>query len=65
MSPAITTAPAKKSYYRLLQASYQRAEQILHDITLHPQRYHPAKKQEMMAYLNQLQREMREFHIND
>ncbi|MFC7442902.1 hypothetical protein [Laceyella putida] len=65
MSTTITTAPAKKSYYRLLQASYQRAEQILHEISLHPQQYHPAKKQEMMAYMNQLKREMRKFHIDE
>ncbi|AUS08285.1 hypothetical protein C1X05_05225 [Laceyella sacchari] len=59
-----TTTPAKISYYRLLQASYRRAEQLLREISEHPHRYHPAKKQETADYLTQLRKEMGKFHID-
>jgi hypothetical protein len=63
----ITSAgtPAKRSYYRLLQASFKRAERLLEEMNRYPEKYSPERRNETFAYLIQLQKEMAKLKIED
>jgi ribosomal protein S17E len=65
MSTMTSTAiPAKKSYYRLLEASFDRAKRLLDEMNSHPEKYTPERKRETIAYLTHLQNEMRRLKID-
>lgn len=60
MNTSITkSASPKKAYYRLLASSYQRAQHLLEETKTDPR-----KQQETMAYLHQLQKEMKQLAEN-
>jgi len=62
MSP---DSPAKKSYFRLLQASYLRAKKLADEMAEHPERYSSERIRETLAYLAHLQKEMAQYHLKD
>lgn len=59
MSTTISkTTPAKQAYYRLLASSFERAERLLEEMQMYPEKYTPERRKETIAYLMQLQKEM-------
>ncbi|MBA4601679.1 hypothetical protein [Thermoactinomyces mirandus] len=59
MSTTITeTTLARQAYYRLLASSFERARRLLEEMQMYPDKYSPERRQETIAYLQQLQKEM-------
>ncbi|MGA8943330.1 MAG: hypothetical protein WB502_11570 [Thermoactinomyces sp.] len=62
MSTTITrTTPAKQAYYRLLASSFERAQRLLEEMQMYPEKYTPERRQETIAYLMQLKKELNKF----
>ncbi|SEM99054.1 hypothetical protein [Lihuaxuella thermophila] len=55
------TPVAKKCYYNLLAASYERAERILNEMQRNPEKYSSEMARDTMAYLFHLKKEMRRY----
>lgn len=60
-SAGCKTPVAKKYYYHLLAASYERAERILNEMQQNPEKYSPEMARDTTAYLFQLKKEMTKY----